>query len=109
MSDQFNDDQFTFKAWLQETSPGGPFKLHVQGEVHVKDASLLYQLDKKEPQGYFKEELFLIIKPDPSPGDTLISIKYHEDLQDRSTYKKVTIVTRTDQVFESGDLETKID
>lgn len=55
MSDQFNDDQFTFKAWLEETSPGRPVKLHVHGKVHVKDASLLYQLDKKSDRGILKK------------------------------------------------------
>lgn len=107
MANQFGDNQFTFKAWIEKIVPDGTLKLHVHGEVHVEDETLLYQLDKKEPQGYFKEELFLVIKPDPTPGNSKVTIKYHENLANTNTYKKITILTRTEQAFETSDIPVK--
>ena len=107
MSDQFNEKQFSFKAWVEKNSLNGALKLHVHGEVAVADETLLYQLDKKTEQGYFTEELFLVIKPDPTPGNKNVSIKYHEDLQNTNQYKKVTILTKAEQVFEITDIGIK--
>ncbi len=107
MPDQFNEKQFSFKAWIEKKSSNGALKLHVHGEVEVKDETLLYQLDKKTEQGYFPEELFLVIKPDPTPGKNMVSIKYHEDLQDTNQYKKVTILAQTEQVFEINEIGVK--
>ncbi len=107
MSNQFNEKQFSFKAWIEKNGSGGGLKLHVHGEVEVADETLLYQLDKKTEQGYFPEELFLMIKPDPTPGNNRVSIKYHEDLDNTNQYKKVTILTKTEQVFEITDIGIK--
>ncbi len=107
MSDQFNEKQFSFKAWVEKNGSNSALKLHVHGEVAVADETLLYQLDKKTEQGYFPEELFLVIKPDPTRGSNNVSIKYHEDVQSTSQYKKVTILTKTEQVFEITDIGVK--
>lgn len=97
---------FSFKAWVQKNSGGviGSHKLHVHGEIEVADQSLFYQLDKKELQGYFHEELLLVIKPDPIPGEHKVEIRYHEDVKDSNEYKQITIFANNDQITEIKEI-----
>ena len=103
---QDNEIKFNFKAWIAPKTPGeaGAYKLHVHGHIEVADETLLYQLDKKELQGYFHEELMLVVKPDPVPGNNKVEIKYHEDIGERSEYKKVTISANNEQIIEINEI-----
>lgn len=98
-------EQFTFKAWVEDKDTTGGLKLHVHGEVMVSDKSLLYQLDKKDEQGYFPDELFLEIKPEPVKGNDKVEIKYHEHLTDIKQYKKITIFAKSVQVYEINEIK----
>ena len=104
-----SNEQFTFKAWIEEKGSEGGLKLHVHGEVQVSDESLVYQLDKKDQQGYFPDELFLEIKPEPVRGDKKVEIKYHEDLSDDKQFKKITIFAKTVEVYQVTDIKVKND
>ncbi|MEJ7736240.1 MAG: hypothetical protein WKF97_02335 [Chitinophagaceae bacterium] len=98
--------EFNFKAWVERnnSSETGSYKLHVHGEIQVEDETLFYQLDKKELQGYFPEELMLVIKPDPKPGVHKVELKYHEDLKDRNDYKQISISANNDQLTEVKEI-----
>lgn len=97
------DQQFTFKAWVENSGDNGG-KLHVHGEAMVADTSLMYELGKKDVQTYFPDELYLDIKPEPTPGADKVEIKYHEMLTDGKIYKKITIYSKNEQVFEINDI-----
>jgi hypothetical protein len=93
---------FSFKSWV-EAGPANdsqPFKLHVHGEIQVADETLFYGLDSRAVQGYFPDELFLELKPDPVGGDHKVEVKYHQDLNDANTYKKVTIYSNNEIISE---------
>lgn len=100
MPDDNSNEQFTFKAWVEG------LKLHVHGETLVSDKSLLYQLDKKDQQGYFPDELFLEIKPEPVKGNNKVEIKYHEQLTDEKQYKKITIFAKSVQIYEINEVKS---
>jgi hypothetical protein len=105
---QFDEKQFAFKAWTDKVGSDGPLKLHVHGHIAVEDETLLYQLGRKNEQGYFQEELFLIISPDPKPGKNNVQIQYNEDLPTADKYKKISILTKTGQVFEIKEISRAI-
>lgn len=103
---QDNLKQFTFKASVKKnvSEESGPHKLHIHGEIEVADETLFYQLDRKDLQGYFHEELMLIIKPDPKAGNHKVELSYHEDIKDRNEYKKITIFANNDQITEINEI-----
>ncbi|MEJ7768647.1 MAG: hypothetical protein WKF89_12595 [Chitinophagaceae bacterium] len=102
-ADTDSSNQFEFKAWLENKGEAS-YKLHVHGSVQVSDESLLYQLDKKDQQGYFEDELFLEIKPEPVKGSKKIEIKFHEDVKDEKQYKKITIFAKNEEVAAITDI-----
>ena len=99
--DQFTDKQVTCKAWVESG------RLHVHADLQVENASLQYQLDRREQQGYFPDELFLEIKPDPSPGNDKVTVKYHEETDDKNKYKTITLFAKSEQVLQIKDIGDK--
>ena len=104
MSAQFDEKQCAFKAWIDTATQDHSLKLHVHGQLLVDDETLLYQLQKKIEQGFFEEELFLIITPEPTPGNGKVLLKYHENIVDVNRYKKISILTSTGQIFEIKEI-----
>src|SRR3954454_19037128 len=93
----------TWKVWVEKESK----KLHVHGEVYVQDKTLFYQLDRQDPQGYFEDELMLVIKPKFAPGGEKVEIKYHEELESGRQYKKVTISSNNEQIAQITEVAEK--
>ena len=75
MSNDQHHHRNTWRAWVAANG-----KLHVHAEIYVADKSLFYQLDKQDPQGYYEDELMLVIKPKLTPGNQRVEVKFHEDL-----------------------------
>lgn len=82
-----------WKVWVDEAEN----KLHVHGELRVEDKSLFYQLGKFE-QGYLKDELILELTPKPAPGNELVAVKYHEEVNNSNQYKKVVIMSGAEEI-----------
>jgi hypothetical protein len=76
----------TWRAWVAANG-----KLHVHAEIYVADKSLYYQLDKQDPDGYYEDELKLVVTPKLTPGNERVEVKYHEDLESPFKYKQVSI------------------
>ena len=93
----------SWKVWVETANK----KLHVHGEIYVADKSLLYQLDKQDPQGYFDDELMLVIKPKFTVGNEKVEVKYHEQLAKPNAYRKVTISSDNETVTEINNIEQK--
>jgi hypothetical protein len=92
-----------WKAWIETAGK----KLHVHGEIYVSDKSLFYQLDKQDPQGYFEDELMLVIKPKWVPGNEKVEVKYHEVVDNPDRYKKVTISSDNQEIARLNEIPKK--
>ena len=103
MSNKEISKQGQWKVWVETSSK----KLHVHGEIYVADKDLLYQLDKQDPQGYFEDELMLVIKPRFTAGNEKVEVKYHETLEKAEKYRKITISSNNETVAEISEVQKK--
>jgi hypothetical protein len=82
-----------WKAWIDiqpvKKTPGGT--LHVNGAILAGPEKINYQLSKAVLQGIIKEELILVVEPDPTKGKNEIPLHYTEDLLTQNQYTTVRV------------------
>jgi hypothetical protein len=100
MSNDQRHHRNSWKAWVAANG-----RLHVHAEIYVADKSVFYQLDKQDPQGYYEDELMLVVKPKLVPGHERLEVKYHEDLESPYKYKTVSISSNNQPIGEISEVE----